>query len=99
MPGSYGDDMADPHVIVLVGATGDLAKRKLLPGLLHLFKAGPPMVQSLVEAGSQHAVRTHDIETLEERHPRQKIEIGHEQPVGIGNPVRNGHDDVPEHVE
>ncbi|QNN51505.1 glucose-6-phosphate dehydrogenase [Nocardioides mesophilus] len=31
---------ADPHVIVLVGATGDLAKRKLIPGLLHLFQAG-----------------------------------------------------------
>jgi glucose-6-phosphate 1-dehydrogenase len=30
----------DPHVIVLFGATGDLAKRKLLPGLLHLAQAG-----------------------------------------------------------
>jgi glucose-6-phosphate 1-dehydrogenase len=29
-----------PHVIVLFGATGDLAKRKLLPGLLHLKRAG-----------------------------------------------------------
>jgi glucose-6-phosphate 1-dehydrogenase len=29
-----------PHVIVLFGATGDLARRKLLPGLLHLSKAG-----------------------------------------------------------
>src|SRR5215216_2280715 len=29
-----------PHVIVLFGATGDLAKRKLLPGLLHLTEAG-----------------------------------------------------------
>ena len=29
-----------PHVIVLFGATGDLARRKLLPGLLHLFRAG-----------------------------------------------------------
>ena len=29
-----------PHVIVLFGATGDLAKRKLLPGLLHLHLAG-----------------------------------------------------------
>src|SRR3712207_2980169 len=29
-----------PHVIVLFGATGDLARRKLLPGLLHLFQAG-----------------------------------------------------------
>jgi glucose-6-phosphate 1-dehydrogenase len=34
----------DPHVIVLFGATGDLARRKLLPGLLHLAEAGlmPP---------------------------------------------------------
>ena len=29
-----------PHVIVLFGATGDLARRKLLPGLLHLSAAG-----------------------------------------------------------
>ena len=30
----------DNHVIVLFGATGDLAKRKLLPGLYHLYVAG-----------------------------------------------------------
>ena len=29
-----------PHVIVLFGATGDLARRKLIPGLLHLSLAG-----------------------------------------------------------
>jgi len=29
-----------PHVIVLFGATGDLSRRKLLPGLLHLWLAG-----------------------------------------------------------
>lgn len=29
-----------PHVIVLFGATGDLARRKLLPGLFHLSEAG-----------------------------------------------------------
>ena len=29
-----------PHVIVLVGATGDLARRKLLPGLFHLSSVG-----------------------------------------------------------
>ena len=29
-----------PHVIVLFGATGDLSRRKLLPGLLHLSQAG-----------------------------------------------------------
>jgi glucose-6-phosphate 1-dehydrogenase len=30
----------DPHVVVLFGATGDLAKRKLLPGWFHLYAAG-----------------------------------------------------------
>src|ERR1700749_3166189 len=30
------DRFVDPHVIVLFGATGDLAKRKLLPGLAYL---------------------------------------------------------------
>src|ERR1700734_4438670 len=29
-----------PQVVVLVGATGDLAARKLLPGLFHLSTAG-----------------------------------------------------------
>jgi len=29
-----------PHVLCIFGATGDLARRKLLPGLLHLFQAG-----------------------------------------------------------
>jgi glucose-6-phosphate 1-dehydrogenase len=29
-----------PHVIVLFGATGDLARRKLIPGLFHLAQAG-----------------------------------------------------------
>ena len=29
-----------PQVVVLVGATGDLSRRKLLPGLFHLCSAG-----------------------------------------------------------
>jgi glucose-6-phosphate 1-dehydrogenase len=29
-----------PQVVVLVGATGDLARRKLIPGMLHLARAG-----------------------------------------------------------
>ncbi len=29
-------EKADPHVIVLFGATGDLARRKLIPGMAHL---------------------------------------------------------------
>jgi len=37
---SMATAVPDDHVIVLFGATGDLAKRKLLPGLFHLAKAG-----------------------------------------------------------
>ena len=29
-----------PHVVVLFGATGDLSRRKLLPGLFHLSSSG-----------------------------------------------------------
>ncbi len=36
----HGHPRPAPHVIVLFGATGDLAKRKLLPGLYHLYVAG-----------------------------------------------------------
>jgi glucose-6-phosphate 1-dehydrogenase len=35
-----GHPRPEPHVIALFGATGDLAKRKLLPGAYHLFVAG-----------------------------------------------------------
>ena len=39
-PGPHDHPPVPPHVIVLFGATGDLARRKLLPGLFHLFRAG-----------------------------------------------------------
>src|SRR6516225_9963011 len=35
-PRRHDSDPLDPHVIVLFGATGDLAKRKLIPGLAYL---------------------------------------------------------------
>jgi glucose-6-phosphate 1-dehydrogenase len=39
---AHGADelVADDHVVVLFGGTGDLARRKLLPGLFHLAQAG-----------------------------------------------------------
>jgi glucose-6-phosphate 1-dehydrogenase len=38
-PRRHHDDPLDPHVIVLFGATGDLAKRKLIPGLAYLVQS------------------------------------------------------------
>jgi glucose-6-phosphate 1-dehydrogenase len=35
-----GVPVPDDHLLVLFGATGDLARRKLLPGLYHLAEAG-----------------------------------------------------------
>lgn len=37
---TYRGAMENAHVIVLFGATGDLSRRKLLPGLIHLWEAG-----------------------------------------------------------
>jgi glucose-6-phosphate 1-dehydrogenase len=39
-PAGAGYSIPDDHVIVLFGATGDLARRKLLPGLFRLVEAG-----------------------------------------------------------
>ena len=39
-PVSAGVGPGDSQVVVLFGATGDLARRKLLPGLLHLWASG-----------------------------------------------------------
>ena len=41
-PAKLGSGMRTPgdHVIVLFGATGDLARRKLLPRLYHVDRAG-----------------------------------------------------------
>ena len=38
IPPGFGP--SHPQIVVLVGATGDLSRRKLLPGLFHLVRAG-----------------------------------------------------------
>ncbi len=50
------------HVIVLFGATGDLAKRKLLPGLFHLAAAGllPDDYRIIGSSPSQFAMTDSD---------------------------------------
>ena len=40
MTRSDGANIPEDHVIVLFGALGDLSRRKLLPGLFHLDRAG-----------------------------------------------------------
>ena len=50
-----GSPRPENHVIVLFGATGDLARRKLLPGLLHLHAAGLLPREYRVIGSSPHA--------------------------------------------
>jgi glucose-6-phosphate 1-dehydrogenase len=69
----------DNHVIVLFGATGDLARRKLLPGLFHLAAAGllPDKYQLI---GSARGDLTDD--QFRERARQATAEFGTTKPEG-----------------
>ena len=71
----------DNHVIVLFGATGDLAKRKLLPGLFHLAGAGL-LPDGYRIVGSAPAKMAMTDEQFRE-HARQAVEqFGNTGPTG-----------------
>src|SRR5579863_5874932 len=69
------------HVIVVFGATGDLAKRELLPGLFHLAVAGllPPSYRIVGTSRSRNAPSDADFKD----HARHAIaEFGTTNPEG-----------------
>jgi glucose-6-phosphate 1-dehydrogenase len=71
----------DDHVITLFGATGDLAKRKLLPGLFHLAKAGlmPEKYQIIGSAPAKFALSDDDFR----KHAKDGVaEFGSSMPTG-----------------
>jgi glucose-6-phosphate 1-dehydrogenase len=71
----------DNHVYVLFGATGDLAKRKLLPGMYHLFMAGllPEKFRIVGSAPLQNALSDADFVA----HAASAVtEFGHGKPEG-----------------
>ncbi|MFF3432271.1 glucose-6-phosphate dehydrogenase [Streptomyces sp. NPDC002602] len=71
----------EDHVIVLFGATGDLARRKLLPGLFHLARAGlmPPRYRIVGTAPVAEALTDQEFRT----HARQAVtEFGRSRPEG-----------------
>ena len=59
-------DIPANHVIVLFGATGDLARRKILPGLYHLALAGllPKAYRIIGSAPPAFAISNEDFRTL-----------------------------------
>src|SRR5450755_2814408 len=73
----------DDHVITLFGATGDLAKRKLLPGLFHLAKAGlmPENYQIIGSAPAKFALSDDDFR----KHAKDAVaQFGSSMPTGSG---------------
>ena len=68
-------------------AAGDLGPRRL-------FESRKPLVHPLVESRAQSPFGANDVEGLDAGHAREQIEIGDEQPVRVGNPVRHGYHDV-----
>ncbi|WP_316752215.1 glucose-6-phosphate dehydrogenase [Streptomyces herbicida] len=75
------DPRPDDHVIVLFGATGDLARRKLLPGLFHLAHAGlmPEHYRVVGSAPGAHALSDEEFRT----HAREAVaEFGRSKPQG-----------------
>ncbi|WP_411104176.1 glucose-6-phosphate dehydrogenase [Streptomyces sp. cmx-4-9] len=80
-PAPSPDPSPADHVIVLVGATGDLARRKLLPGLFHLATAGlmPRQYRIVGSAPAAEALSDEDFRA----HARQAVaEFGRARPEG-----------------
>ncbi|HUI61916.1 MAG TPA: hypothetical protein VLX90_16940, partial [Steroidobacteraceae bacterium] len=76
-----------PQVVVLVGATGDLAKRKLLPGLFHLasngFIPGCRIVGVSLDELDTEAFRTIARQALDEFSTRKVLDADWESFSGI----------------
>src|SRR5260370_20929256 len=71
----------DNHVIVLFGAPGDLARRKLLPGLFHLARAGlmPANYRVVGSAPARSALSDDDFR----KHAKDAVrEFGSSKPTG-----------------
>jgi Glucose-6-phosphate dehydrogenase, NAD binding domain len=69
----------DDHIIVLFGATGDLAQRKLLPGLFHLFAAGLLPGKCRIIGSARRALTSPQFR----EHARQSVaEFGTTMPAG-----------------
>jgi glucose-6-phosphate 1-dehydrogenase len=76
-----GHPRPDNHVVVLFGATGDLAKRKLLPGLYHLFVAGLLPKGFRIIGSSPHAFACSD-EAFRAHAKDAVTEFGNTKPDG-----------------
>jgi glucose-6-phosphate 1-dehydrogenase len=59
-----GGQVPEDQVIVLFGATGDLAKRKLLPGMFHLARVGLMPERFRIIGTARHAIELEEFRQL-----------------------------------
>jgi glucose-6-phosphate 1-dehydrogenase len=74
-------EVPDNHVFVLFGSTGDLAKRKIIPGLFHLANAGlmPKKYRIIASAPRGHEKTTEEFRA----YAREAVEqFGSNKPEG-----------------
>ncbi len=74
-------DVPDNHVFVLFGATGDLAKRKILPGLFHLASVGL-MPERYRIVGSARTASAMSDEDFRDYTKKAILEFGSNAPEG-----------------
>src|ERR1700755_1417551 len=73
-------EIPDDQVIVLFGATGDLAKRKLLPGMFHLAQVGLMPKRFRIIGTSRHAISEDEFRDV----ARQAIEASGREDMSPG---------------
>jgi glucose-6-phosphate 1-dehydrogenase len=74
-------EVPDNHVFVLFGATGDLARRKILPGLFHLACLNL-MPEHYRIIGSSRAASAMSDEAFRDYAKRAVVEFGNDEPSG-----------------
>ena len=65
---------------------------------LRFLDARQPLVNALVEAGAEELLSADKLERFEPGNPGEQVEVGHEEAVRIGDPIRDGHDQMPQRV-
>jgi len=78
-PVAGAERVQEGHVIVLFGATGDLAKRKLLPGMFHLAQVGLMPLDFRIIGAARHDVGEDGFRQM----TREAVEDSGRRPPGV----------------
>jgi hypothetical protein len=91
LPPRHDEFAVDPHVVVLFGATGDLARGKLIPGLAYLDLSELAPHIEIVATSLEDLTREEFLESLWERSVALvgRSSAGQDLPAGDMGPQRD----------